>query len=563
MARVIKELETDESIRLDTSNTAFDEQVQLTLGGNNVVAVHGVYTTFDVTVGADVTEGSTFNLEQGAQVIVRSLSGLTPESPLTFNIGGDSWLNYGRNIDASEINATAINFTGSNASLRFIVSDPDLHLTAIPTITGLSRGNQIYVEQEWSRGVGYGLSGNGVSYDAATGLLTISGPGSDSTPVIYMRFRVQDALPEEAEFTIDDSGQIVYACFVRGTLLSTPDGQKPVQELCAGDLVCTANNGVATVKWVGFRTLHARQIRPADAIRAFPIRIARGALAPDIPRRDLYVSPGHHMYFDGKLVAAMLLVNGKTITQDFSRQSFEYFHVELDRFDILLAEGAAAESYVDTGNRAMFQNAHTVALSPDFGPAEGRPDIPGLEVIRSGPAVEAIRKRLLKRAEVVTASARVADPDLHIEYAGRIVRAERDPLRDSETSAPIDGVMRFVLPGGDVPGGAIPAEIRILSRSAIVRETSAHARRDLRRVGVGLARITIEDAAGRRDIDLNTVGLQGLHPIQDVRGTAMRWTDGAAAVPAQVHGITGGPAVLELHVLRTYSYWEPAARLSA
>jgi collagen type I/II/III/V/XI/XXIV/XXVII alpha len=34
-----------------------------------------------------------------------------------------------------------------------------------------------------------------------------------------------------------------------------------------------------------------------------------------------------------------------------------YFHVELPRHDVLLAEGLAAESYLDTGNRSVFANA--------------------------------------------------------------------------------------------------------------------------------------------------------------------------------------------------------------
>src|SRR5690606_25810635 len=135
------------------------------------------------------------------------------------------------------------------------------------------------------------------------------------------------------------------------------------------------------------------------------------SIANNVPHRDLTLSPGHHVYFDGKLIPAMMLVNGKTVTQDFSRPVFEYFHVELDRFDILLAEGVPAESYVDTGNRSMFQNADTVSLSADFGPTEGRPVVDGIEVLRSGPQVEVIRKRLFKRAEMLTQSVRVKDPD--------------------------------------------------------------------------------------------------------------------------------------------------------
>ncbi|AHG63494.1 Hint domain-containing protein [Advenella mimigardefordensis] len=123
-----------------------------------------------------------------------------------------------------------------------------------------------------------------------------------------------------------------------------------------------------------------------------------GSIADNIPHRDLTVSPGHHLFFDGNLVPAMALVNNISIVQLVDMVSFEYFHIELEQFDILLAEGVPAESYVDTGNRKMFQNAHEVEMNPDFGPAKGRPDIPGMTVVRKGPVLEAIRARLLERA---------------------------------------------------------------------------------------------------------------------------------------------------------------------
>lgn len=95
----------------------------------------------------------------------------------------------------------------------------------------------------------------------------------------------------------------------------------------------------------------------------------------------------------------MSLVNKNSIVQQFEMQSFQYFHVELEQFDILLAEGAPAESYVDTGNRKMFQNAKEVAMNPHSGLAKRGPVFPGITVVRSGPVVEAIRAKLLERAD--------------------------------------------------------------------------------------------------------------------------------------------------------------------
>jgi hypothetical protein len=191
---------------------------------------------------------------------------------------------------------------------------------------------------------------------------------------------------------------LTFACYLKGTHIATPDGEVQVEYLKAGDKILTASGGVATVKWLGYRTLYKSRIADKDAKRALPILFKKGCIADNVPHRDLFMSPGHHVSFDGNLVAAMNLVNGKSIVQQFEMKSFQYFHIELEQFDILLAEGVPAESYVDTGNRNMFQNAHEVAMNPDFGPAKGRPNIPGITVVRKGPLLEAIRAKLLERA---------------------------------------------------------------------------------------------------------------------------------------------------------------------
>ncbi|ETF02146.1 hypothetical protein W822_15535 [Advenella kashmirensis W13003] len=191
---------------------------------------------------------------------------------------------------------------------------------------------------------------------------------------------------------------LVVACFLKGTHIATPTGEVKIETLKRGDKVLTASGGVATIKWIGYRTLFKNRIRDKDAKRAFPVLFKKGCIADNVPHRDLVMSPGHHVSFDGNLISAMNLVNGKSIIQLFDMPSFQYFHLELEQFDILLAEGVPAESYVDTGNRDMFQNAHEVAMDPDFGPATGRPDIPGIMVIRKGPVFEAIRAKLLERA---------------------------------------------------------------------------------------------------------------------------------------------------------------------
>ena len=98
----------------------------------------------------------------------------------------------------------------------------------------------------------------------------------------------------------------------RGTLILTDQGEVAVEDLQIGDLVvrCPA----ATPDPLD---------RPAATQRHFaagrpdilPVRIAAGALADGLPRRDLFVSPLHAMFLDGVLVPASALVNGSSIVQ--------------------------------------------------------------------------------------------------------------------------------------------------------------------------------------------------------------------------------------------------------
>src|SRR5690606_29955624 len=96
-------------------------------------------------------------------------------------------------------------------------------------------------------------------------------------------------------------------------------------------------------------------------------------------------------------------------------------------------------------------------------------------------------------------------------------------------------------------------DIHIKSRSAIVRDVTKHARRDLRKVGVGLAGISIMRGDTRCEIDLLDPSISGLNDVQHVHGVMMRWTNGHAVIPAKL--VPNGASRIELNVLRTYTYW--------
>lgn len=156
-------------------------------------------------------------------------------------------------------------------------------------------------------------------------------------------------------------------CFTAGTLIRTPDGEVAVETLTPGAKVLTHDGRVATVDWLGIQTV---SMRFADRLRVLPIRIKAGALADNVPARDLLVSPDHAVLVEGALIHAGALVNGVSITRETDvPTTFTYYHVEVEDHSLILAENAPAETFVDNIDRLAFDNwAEHEALYPDGKP---------------------------------------------------------------------------------------------------------------------------------------------------------------------------------------------------
>ena len=188
--------------------------------------------------------------------------------------------------------------------------------------------------------------------------------------------------------TDSNGGTLVsVACYAAGTRILTPAGEVAAGELQAGDQVVTASGQCKPIIWVGRRSYAGRFL--AGQAHLLPIRISAGSLGDGLPRRDLLVSPCHAMFLDGVLVPAASLVNGSTITQDRAARQVDYIHIELAQHDVILAEGALSETFVDDGSRGLFHNAVGHAATLLDGPAEYF-----APRLTQGYEVEAIRRRL-------------------------------------------------------------------------------------------------------------------------------------------------------------------------
>ncbi len=189
-------------------------------------------------------------------------------------------------------------------------------------------------------------------------------------------------------------------CFVSGTLILTSRGEIAVEALTEGDHVATASGHYRPIRWIGRRRYTGRFLAGNPNMQ--PIRFRAGSLGDSLPRRDLLVSPEHAMFLDGVLVPAKALVNGGAIVQEHGLNRVEYFHIELDSHDVLLAEGARSETFLATGDRGRHQDAAEHAGLYPHWPAPGDRCAPFVD---SGAELEAIRARLAQVAGDVARAA--------------------------------------------------------------------------------------------------------------------------------------------------------------
>jgi hypothetical protein len=189
-------------------------------------------------------------------------------------------------------------------------------------------------------------------------------------------------------------------CFYAGTMVRTPDGEVKVETLKRGDLVLTADGRTMPISWVGRQTISTLF---SDPMRVLPIRIKAGALAENVPSRDLLVSPDHAILVEGALIQAGALVNGSSIVRERNvPRVFTYYHVELDDHSLILAENTPAETFVDNVDRLGFDNwAEHEALYPDGKHVEELP-YPRAKSHRQVPV--SIRVMLGARAQAIGAA---------------------------------------------------------------------------------------------------------------------------------------------------------------
>lgn len=188
----------------------------------------------------------------------------------------------------------------------------------------------------------------------------------------------------------NDQG-FVANCFTAGTLINTIDGKKLIEEIAAGDLIETADEGYQPVRWIGASSCDSKGL--ASNAKLKPVRISAGALGDGLPERDLIVSRQHRVVVNSQiaqrvfgteetLIAAIKLIgiNGVEIVEDCKEVT--YFHILFDRHQIVFSESMPTESLF-IGPQALENLSREAAIelmtlfpeisNPEYAPISARP----------------------------------------------------------------------------------------------------------------------------------------------------------------------------------------------
>jgi Hint domain len=356
------------------------------------------------------------------------------------------------------------------------------------------------------------------------------GNAAGGTLALKLGTTVKAAIKFAGDYTADDfalsdtaDGTLITAlCFLPGTRIATPSGEIPVEKLAVGDQVLTAFGGIRPIIWIGFGRVLATRGKPNAAT---PVIIRKSAFAPNIPSNDLRVTKSHSFFFDGVLIPIEFLVNHRSILRDDQAQEVTLYHIELETHDVLLANGAPAESYRDDGNRWLFHNANTSWNQP--------PKPPCAPVETGGVIVDRVWRELLERSGPRPDLPLTNDPDLRLQV-------------DSQLLAPASSPANFHL----FRLSKRPDSVRILSRSGVPQELGFA--RDPRCLGVALHRVIIRGRNTFRVIHADDPRLcDGFYPFE--AESAIRWTDGDAILDSDLFaGFTGEIEVVLVCAGATY-----------
>ena len=351
-------------------------------------------------------------------------------------------------------------------------------------------------------------------------------------------------------------GDTPILCFTPETRIATPRGEERMRDLRVGHLVlCQGMGGtVQPIKWIGkVQAEIARHPRPE---RVRPILIKAGALDDGIPARDLRVSPDHAILRGIVLVPARLLLNGVTIVQEQDWPQITYYHLELPRHSIVIADGAPAESWLDDGRRSQFSNSGVTVRFVDFESACISRGLTCFPVLRDERSTAPLRASLAARARDLGFQ-EVEEPDLRLRVGDIALKSQR--------SGPGRYVFRL-----NAEAAATAQRSGLVLSSRVSTETAAVGRQ----LGAAISGLMLRAGGVSLSIGAGDPRLRSIRGLgapeaapPGMRGGLRRWMQGAVRLPPallaglpRLRPMPGNAPMLEIEIFLVEQdpFWLPA-----
>ncbi|WP_232091994.1 Hint domain-containing protein [Acetobacter aceti] len=324
------------------------------------------------------------------------------------------------------------------------------------------------------------------------------------------------------DITYNNGNTYIGACFLAGSMISTPDGDVAVEDIKLGDEVIafdwkSGQNIVRPIVWTGKTHVNVRH-GVSDDMSGFPIRVLKDAIADGVPYKDMLITAEHSLFFDGKFVPARMLVNGRSIFFDKSITSYDYYHVETEQHSVITADGMLTESYLDTGNRHTFrQEGNVVAFTPSRNLTWDDAAAP-LGVSRE------FAEPLFRQAEARAQAAGLAQKEPAVELTDEVnLHLVTDTGAVIRQAREHNGRVMFMIPTG-------VKNVRIVSNASRPSDVIGPFVDDRRYFGVAVGEITMFEAGRNHSVTahLTEKELAGWNTLE---WEDTRWTSGDALLP--------------------------------
>ena len=257
-------------------NGALSDPSGLSLAGGQISGSGGISGGANIAgygvVAVAITGAETITAAGGTL----TLSGLVDHSgaPTSFDIANGATLTFSNSgtVGSATIKPSLTFGAGSGTFIDTAAGAGAVHLG---TITGFSGTDQIELKS-FGANDKFTVSGDTLTISNSNGSKTETFTFAHSTANQYLK--------------VTDSNGVdtITICFMAGTMIATPEGERAIETLKRGDLVLTTDGVAKKVCWLGRQTVSSIF---ADPARSWPIRIKAGALGENIPSRDLLLFP--------------------------------------------------------------------------------------------------------------------------------------------------------------------------------------------------------------------------------------------------------------------------------